>query len=202
MRDLKKLRDKFDNEYYACMQCYVITKPHLSSRGMTDMLECYMEFNRTYRELVTACEGKIPQIRIDRYKDIEGKVVELHELYNEMLKADHSIKTAEWGERDDWDNVTCSRCGYKYGQEEERYCSNSGSFMTNHKPTMYSHYFCEECGTELTEFKGYPLEDDIGRHYDMVGECKKCGHKNYVTYEEAINEIACEGFSYDFLKKK
>lgn len=202
MNDLKKLEEKFENGYNAFVRCYVITKPHLNSHGMNDIMECYTDLNKTYREMIVSSEGKLDESYTERFKEIEAKVVELHELYNEMLKSDPSIKTAEWKDKDEWDNYTCSRCGYKYGEDDERYCSNCGSFMTNHKPTMYSHHFCEECGTELNEFTGYPLEGDIGRPYDMIGVCKKCGHKNYLSYAGAVKEIACEGFSFDFIKKE
>lgn len=64
--------------------------------------------------------------------------------------------TAEWVDKNDWDEYHCSRCR-AYGDIEDRFCGKCGSFMKNYEPEKRYHYNCKHCGASLDDVGSYTL---------------------------------------------
>ncbi|MBR6982111.1 MAG: hypothetical protein IKH75_01035 [Ruminococcus sp.] len=109
-------------------------------------------------------------------------------------------RVAEMTDTDKWDMAHCNKCG-NVVDSENRYCSQCGSYLLNHKPQIRYHYFCKKCGEEMTmtKYTVRPGNTETGEQQTMTACCEHCGHKNTFTFDDAEKEVIPEPTQFDFI---
>lgn len=126
--------------------------------------------------------------------DIREKVIA-------RLKDNPFVTLSRWGQKDEWGDCKCERCGFEGGDSTNRFCPECGSFMVNYAPHVQYKYPCHKCGSAKWASMRVVEPERDGHSQVMDVTCADCGNVSRYTFESAQKEVLADTFIAEYAER-